>query len=187
MELSSFPRAGGIPDAEGEYTKICQPQQRRFWARGWESPASFWKRRKEHGFSWSISFDTQAAFNTRDRSKSNLDRPYIWRLSTFRRLICPSVCPLLHFELAAARTAVSSRRNTFTKFSNSGSWLLPAFSIQASSAFSSRLHIASRNDLTSSSPCSMSGLTSKIAGRNFRSSSVRTRNHCGAYGCRLKM
>ena len=47
----------------------------------------------------------QAAHRTRLRSSSKPARPYIWRLSIFRRLICPSAWPLLHGSTSAARTA----------------------------------------------------------------------------------
>jgi hypothetical protein len=38
----------------------------------------------------------QAACKKRAFSNSKFALPYIWRLLNFRRLICPSVCPLLH-------------------------------------------------------------------------------------------
>ena len=42
-------------------------------------------------------------------SNSNLARPYIWRLMTLSRLICPSTGPLLHRMTMEQRTAFRSR------------------------------------------------------------------------------
>jgi hypothetical protein len=47
----------------------------------------------------------QGGCKTRKRSKSNLARPYIMRLMTFKRLTCPSTWPLLHSRVSAALTA----------------------------------------------------------------------------------
>jgi len=44
-------------------------------------------------------------WSTRRRNRSNLARPYIMRLITFKRLTCPSTWPLLHSKVSAARTA----------------------------------------------------------------------------------
>jgi hypothetical protein len=46
----------------------------------------------------------------RARNSSVPARPYIERFRILRRLICPSVCPLLHVSLMALRTASISRR-----------------------------------------------------------------------------
>ncbi len=51
------------------------------------------------------TFGDQAASRNLRSSRSNLARPYIWRLRVFSRLICPSVCPLLQSSDTAARTA----------------------------------------------------------------------------------
>ena len=51
------------------------------------------------------TFDDHAAIRNRRLSKSRPARPYIWRLMVFKRLICPSTCPLLQDEPTAARTA----------------------------------------------------------------------------------
>jgi len=48
--------------------------------------------------------------NIRARSSSGPARPYIARLRVLRRLICPSVCPLLHGSIIAFLTASISLR-----------------------------------------------------------------------------
>jgi hypothetical protein len=53
--------------------------------------------------------------NIRARSSSGPARPYIARLRVFRRLICPSVWPLLHPSVSAFVTASRSRRTVRTK------------------------------------------------------------------------
>ena len=52
---------------------------------------------------------------TRARSSSNPARPYIWRLSVFSRLMCPSTGPLLQLCSTAASTALWSCFNARTK------------------------------------------------------------------------
>jgi hypothetical protein len=49
--------------------------------------------------------------STRALSSSNPARPYIWRLMAFRRLICPSMGPLLHGVVIESSTAFKSRRS----------------------------------------------------------------------------
>lgn len=114
----------------------------------------------------------QPGFNTRARSKSKFALPYICRLSTFNRFTCPSVWPLLQGELAAARTAFSSRRKTVTKFSNSGRLQFDAWLIQPERLFSSHVLIAFRDDCARSSPCLISGLAFSVNPSNCRSASV---------------
>lgn len=57
---------------------------------------------------------------TRNRNSSTLARPYIWRLRNFSRLTWPSVCPLLHGNVNAARTAAKSFFNLEAKLRISG-------------------------------------------------------------------
>ena len=45
---------------------------------------------------------SQAAYNTRFRSRSNFARPYICRFKNLRRLISPSTAPLLSGKVSAA-------------------------------------------------------------------------------------
>jgi hypothetical protein len=51
------------------------------------------------------AFGDQAASRNLRSSRSRWARPYIWRLSAFSRLICPSAGPLLQSSVTAARTA----------------------------------------------------------------------------------
>ena len=50
--------------------------------------------------------------NMRARRSSGPARPYIVRLRAFRRLICPSVWPLLQGSVIAFHTALMSLCNT---------------------------------------------------------------------------
>ena len=56
-------------------------------------------------FGFLPTFDDQAASRNLRPSRSRLARPYIWRLIVLSRLTCPSVWPLLHASVTAARTA----------------------------------------------------------------------------------
>lgn len=49
------------------------------------------------------------------RSKSSLARPYIWRLTNFNFVICPSVCPLGQGSTMAAFTAFQSSLKPLAK------------------------------------------------------------------------
>ena len=67
------------------------------------------RARKRSGFLLGLgllaTLDDHAASKNLRPSRSRLARPYIWRLIVFRRLICPSVWPLLQSSITAARTA----------------------------------------------------------------------------------
>lgn len=56
------------------------------------------------------AFARQFEPKIRSRSNSTLARPCIWRLRYFKRLTWPSVWPLLHGSVKAARTAAKSLR-----------------------------------------------------------------------------
>jgi hypothetical protein len=57
----------------------------------WEDMENSAQTTREHAVIPSSISD--AAGSTRRRSKSNLARPYMWRLSSLSRLICPSTWP----------------------------------------------------------------------------------------------
>ena len=56
-------------------------------------------------FGFLATLDDQAVSRNLRSSRSRLARPYIWRLSVFSRLMCPSVWPLLQASAIAACTA----------------------------------------------------------------------------------
>ena len=62
----------------------------------------------------------QLGRSTRILRSSTLARPYIWRLRNFKRLTCPSVWPLLHGSVKAARTAAKSWCRLLAKLRISG-------------------------------------------------------------------
>lgn len=75
--------------------------------------------------SWCSSF--HSAPTNRAWSRSIFPRPYIWRLTSLRRLICPSVCPFDQGDVIAARTAAWSLP---TPLANEATRLARARSIQ---------------------------------------------------------
>jgi len=79
----------------------------------------------------------QAAWRTRCRRRSNLARPYIWRLRSLSRVTWPSVCPLLYGSSRAARTAASCWSPVAKRF-RSGRPLIRTVSIQLRSSLGVR-------------------------------------------------
>jgi hypothetical protein len=67
-------------------------------------------------------------------NKSNFALPYMALFNVFRRLMCPSVGPLLHSYSTAAATAARSRSNPAARLFISRIWLCDIRSIQLGNA-----------------------------------------------------
>ena len=81
----------------------------------------------------------------RARRSSRLARPYMARFIVFSRLICPSICPLLHGSEMAFRTASASRRSVFAKRCNAKMPDCMASAIQWAKPSGLRLRRSARN------------------------------------------
>jgi hypothetical protein len=99
--------------------------------------------------------------NRRARSSLTPARPYIWRLSVLRRLMCPSTGPLLQGSVTAASTAPKS----FAKFVQSASAHECQFSARASSTGAAQPACPRAGGSESSKPISASPRSRDTAAR----------------------
>ena len=113
-----------------------------------------------------------AAPNTRARKRSKFARPYICRLSVFKRLLCPSTGPLVHGYSRDAATACYSWRMPTAKVRNSGTGHCSALSTQAERATRTRSFSSCRNASANSRTTLTSGAFSHRWATNWVCSAV---------------